>query len=236
MSWWTVARRELGSAFTSPLAYVLMALYLLLSGYFFVAIVLQSQTTDMSPMLQNVAVVLLFLAPLFTMRLLAEERRLGTDELILTSPITPGQWVFGKFVGALGEWTVFIAVTLLYPLALSRMGNVAWPATFAGYFGLWLLGATLLAAGVFASSLTDNQVVAAMVAFAIALLFWAASWVSSSVTTTWVQNFLNYISAPSQFSPLASGVLNTSNLVYFISITAGFLFLAVRVIDARRWA
>jgi len=235
MSWWTVARRELGSAFASPLAYVLMALYLLLSGYFFVAIVLQSQTTNVSPMLQNVAVVLLFLAPLFTMRLLAEERRLGTDELILTSPISPAQWVFGKFAGALGEWTVFIGVTLLYPLALSRMGAVAWGATLTGYLGLWLIGAALLAAGTFASSLTDNQVVAAMVGFAIALLLWAASWVSGSASG-WGQNLLNYISAPSQFSPLASGVLNTSNLVYFVSLTVGFLFLAVRVIDARRWA
>jgi ABC-2 type transport system permease protein len=235
MSWWTVARRELGSAFSSPLAYVLMALYFLLSGYFFFAIVVSSQTTDLSAMLQNVAVVLLFLAPLFTMRLLAEERRLGTDELILTSPISPAQWVIGKFAGALAEWTVFVGVTLVYPLALSRLGTVDWGPVLSGYLGLWLLGAALLAAGVFASSLTDNQVVAAMVGFALALLFWASSWVSGSASG-WAQNLLNYLSAPAQFSPLTAGLLNTSNLVYFVSITAGFLFLAVRVIDTRRWA
>lgn len=235
MSWWTVARRELGSAFQSPLAYVLMALFLLLSGYFFVAVVVSSQSSDMGGVLQNMAVLLLFLAPMFTMRLLAEERRLGTDELVLTSPISPSQWVAGKFAGVMTEWTIFLAVTLLFPLALSRLGQVAWGATLGGYLGLWLIGGALLAAGLFASSLTDNQVVAAMVGFALALLFWVASWLSGSLSGA-LSNFLSYISMPDQYSQFARGVIPTANVIFLLSLIAGFMFLTVRIVDARRWA
>jgi ABC-2 type transport system permease protein len=233
--WWTVARRELASAFLSPLAYVLGGVYLLISGYFFVGVLLGSQSTDMQPVLDNIDVLLLFVAPLLTMRLLAEERRLGTDELILTSPVTPAQWVVGKFAGALGVWTAFVLVTVLYPIIAAHLGYLDVMATVGGYVGLWLLGAALLAAGVFASSLTDNQAVAAMVGFGIGLLLWVAGWMSGALSGS-LSSFLGYLSAPNQYADFAKGILDTSHLVYFLSLIVGFLFLAVRSVDARRWA
>lgn len=235
MRWWTVARRELTTSFTSPLAYVLMGLFLVLTGYFFVAVLLALQTTDMSPYFSNVGVLLIFLAPLLTMRLIAEERKLGSEELILTSPITPAQWVVGKFVGALLVYTAFLLLTLLYPLTLSRLGTLAVAATLSGYLGLWLLGAAILAMGVFASSLTDNQVVAAMIAFALALIFWAAGWVSTSLSGP-LGSFFTYVGLPSQYQDFSAGVLDTTHIVFFLSLIVGFIFLAVRAVDARRWA
>jgi ABC-2 type transport system permease protein len=235
MTWWTVARREWTTAFASPLAYVLMALFLLLCGYFFVAVLLAIQSTDMTPFFSNVGVLLVFLAPLLTMRLIAEERKLGSEELILTSPVTPAQWVVGKFVGALLVYTAFLAVTLLYPLTLGRLGALDVPATAGGYLGLWLFGAAVLAMGVFASSLTDNQVVAAMVAFALGLLFYAAGWVSGTLSGP-LGSLFQYLSLPDQYQSFAKGVLDTSHVVYFASLIAGFIFLAVRAVDARRWA
>lgn len=235
MRWWTVARRELTTSFTSPFAYVLMGLFLLLAGYFFVAIVLALQATDMTPWFSNASILLIFLAPLLTMRLISEERKLGSEELILTSPITPAQWVVGKFAGVFLVYTAFLVVTLLYPLTLSRLGSLQVAATLSGYLGLWLVGGAVLAMGLFASSLTDNQVVAAMISFALALLFYVSSWVSGTLSGP-VGSFFQYISLQTQYQDFAKGVLDTSHLVFFLSLIVGFVFLAVRAIDARRWA
>jgi ABC-2 type transport system permease protein len=235
MKWWTVARREVATAFLSPLAYVLLAVFLLLSGFFFVSILFSTQNTDTTPFLEDMAVLLLFLAPLITMRLVAEEKRLGTDELVLTSPVSPAQWILGKYAGALAVWTVFLAFTVIYPLILRHLGPLDGRAAAAGFAGLWLLGATLLALGLLASSVTDSQVVAAMLGFGLALLFWIASWVAGSLSGR-LYDFLHYVSLPDQYLDFAKGLVDTTHLVYFLSLIAGSLFLAVRAVDARRWA
>ena len=230
--WWVIARREWQVAFQSPLAYVLIGLWMLLAGWFYVSLLLQSQSTDLGPLGQNLIILLLFIAPLLTMRLLAEERRSGSEELVLTAPISPAQWVLGKYVGALLVWTMFAAVSFLFPLVTSRLGTVDWGIVGASWLGLWLFGATTLAIGLFASSLTDNQVVAAMVSFAIVLLFYATTWLQ---TTGWVSTLLSYVSLPGELNNFTLGIINVSNLIYFLSLICGFLFVSVRSVDLRRW-
>lgn len=230
--WWVVARREWQVSFQSPLAYVLLALWMLLSGFFYVSLLLQTQSTDLGPLGQNMIILLLFIAPLLTMRLLAEERKTGSDELILTAPLSPAQWVCGKYVGSLLVWTVFAVVSFLFPLVTSRLGAVDWGVVGTSWLGLWLFGAATLAIGLFASALTDNQVVAAMVSFAVVLLFYATTWIQ---TTGWLSTLLTYISMPGQLNDFTLGILSVRHLVYFVSLIVGFLFISVRAVDLRRW-
>ncbi len=230
--WWVIARREWQVAFQAPLAWVLLALWMFMGGRFFVGSLLGSQSTDLTPVFWNLAVLLIFIAPLLTMRLLAEERRNGSDELVLTAPVSTGQWVLGKYVGVLFVWTMFAIVSLLFPLATSRFGAVQWGVVASSWIGMWLFGAATLAMGLFASALTSNQVVAAMVSFAVVLLFYGSTWVPGH---GWVGTLMNYISLPSQFNNFTLGLVSVSHLIYMVSLCVGFLFLAVRVVDLRRW-
>lgn len=230
--WWVVARREWQVAFQTPLAYILLALWMLLGGFMYVGLLVSSQSTDLGNLVQNLTVLVLFMAPFLTMRLLAEERRSGSDELVLTAPISASQWVVGKYIGAVLVWSVFILVSLLFPLVTSRLGAVDWGVIGASWGGLWLFGDATLAVGLFASSLTDSQLVAAMLSFVITLLFYIASWVQ---TTGWVSTFLSYIDLPNQLTQFSIGSINASALVFFGSLIGGFLFLSVRSIDLRRW-
>jgi ABC-2 type transport system permease protein len=233
--WWTVARREWRVTFSSPLAFVLLGIWMLMSGYFYVALITATQSSDLAPLLENMLVLVLFLAPLLSMRLLAEERRSGSEELVLTAPISPAQWVVGKYVGVLSVWTVFVAVALLFPLATGRLGTVDWGVVASSYLGMWLFGAVCLAAGLFASALTDNQLVAALVGFVIVLLLYAASFFGSA-TSGWLGNLLQYLALPNQFNDFSVGLISVSPTVYYVSLAVGFLFLAVRAVDMRRWA
>ncbi len=230
--WWVVARREWQVAFQTPLAYVLLALWMLISGFMYVGLLVSSQSSDLSSLVQNMTVLILFMAPFLTMRLLAEERRTGSEELILTSPISAGQWVVGKYIGALLVWSVFVGVSLLFPLVTSRLGQVDWGVIAASWGGLWLFGAATLAVGLFASSLTDNQLIAAMLSFVIILLFYIASWVQ---TGGWVATLLSYIDLPDQLTSFSVGSVAVTPLVFFLSLIGGFLFLSVRSVDLRRW-
>jgi ABC-2 type transport system permease protein len=232
--WWVIARREWRSAFSSPLAYVLLGLWMLVSGWFYVSLVTVTQSSDLGPLVQNMLVLVLLLAPILTMRLIAEERRAGTEELVLTAPISPAQWVVGKYLGTLAVWTVYVAASFVYPLWTSRLGSVDWGVVAANWIGLWLYGAATLAIGLFASAITDHQLVAAMVSFVIGLLLYAASFFGT-VTSGWLGNLVQYVSLVSEFNDFSLGLIGVSQLVYFVSLAAGFLFLAVRAVDLRRW-
>lgn len=231
--WWVISRREWRLAFGLPLAYVLLGLWMLVGGVFYVAILQSTQSTDLGPLLENLLVLVIFLAPLLSMRLLAEERRGGTEELILTSPISPSQWVVGKYLGILSVWTVFVVVALLFPLVTGRLGTVDWGVTGASYLGMWLFGAACLAIGLFASALTGNQLLAAMIGFAIVLLLYATSFFST--TGGALGSLLNYISLSGQFTNFSLGLIGVGPLIYYVSLAIGFLFLAVRAVDMRRW-
>src|SRR6478736_5373098 len=193
-----IAHKELRSYFASPIAYIVIGFFALLYGFFFVAILryfvgqsmqaglmggAQSMSVNQQlirPLLQNVTVVVLFLLPMVTMRTYAEEKRSGTIELLLTSPITDFQIIMGKFLGAMALYGVMLLVSLIHIGVLFAFGNPEWKPVITFYLGLLLLGGCFISLGLFISSLTKNQIVAGMVTFAVFLLLWIVTWVGSA--------------------------------------------------------
>ena len=253
MKVWPVWKKEMRLYFTSPVAYVIIGIFLLLAGYFFYSIFAfftmasmqaamnpqfarELNVTDsvMRPLFSNVSVILLLLMPLVTMRLFAEERRSGTLELLLTYPVRDGAVLLGKYLSALSVYAIMLALTLAYPLMLFYFTRVEWGPIMTGYLGLLLMGAAFIAVGVFASSITENQIVAAMVSFAVLLLFWVVGWSADFVGGTWGR-VLSHLSLIEHFDSFGKGVLDTKDIIYYVNFVIVALFLTLRSLEARRW-
>ncbi|MEP7117915.1 MAG: ABC transporter permease, partial [Acidobacteriota bacterium] len=194
----TITRKELQAYFASPIAYVVIGFFALLYGYFFYTLMWFFERQSMQvqpgsgmtmnlnqmligPVLMNVSVIVLFVMPMITMRSYAEEKRSGTMELLLTSPLTDLQIILGKFFGAMGLYAVMLAVTLIHMGLLFYYGSPEWKPVVTGYLGLFLMGGCFISAGLLISSLTKNQIVAGMVTFAVFLLLWVIKWVGESL-------------------------------------------------------
>lgn len=231
----TVCRREVYGYCHSPVAYVATAAFLVLSGYFFFVILAATGLARMDPVFGNIAVILLFVSPILTMRSLAEERRLGTDEFLLTSPLTLTEIVLGKYLALLALLAVMLLLTGAYPLILWRWGDPDWGPIISGYLGIFLLGAAFMAVGLFASSLTENQVISGMVGFGLLLLFWLLSWLAAAATG-WMRSLIEAVSLFDRFSGFAVGVIDSSDVLFYLSFIFIFLFLTVRVLEKRRWS
>jgi len=248
-----IAHKELKSYFASPVAYVVIGFSAILFGWFFINLLYYFDRTQMqagsgfqgpqainvneimiSPLFLNVSVILLFTLPLITMRTYAEEKRSGTIELLLTSPLTDLQIVMGKFLGGLVLYGAMLAVTLVHMAILFAYGNPEWRPIATGYLGLILMGACFLSLGLFVSSLTRNQIVAGMVTFAVFLMFWVINWIATFMGPT-SQAVLNYLSITEHLNDFARGVIDTKHVVYYLSFIAFSLFLTVRAVDSERW-
>lgn len=246
-----ICNKELQSYFRSPIAYVLLALFGLVSGFFFWAVVssfvkysMESQlrggfpmnVNEMAirPILGNISVVGLFLIPMITMRLFAEEKRSGTIELLVTSPIHDWEIILGKFFAALIMYACLLGMSALNVGLLFAFGNPDWRPVVIGYLGLFLQGASLLAIGTFLSTLSKNQIVAAVSGFAIALLLYVLDWVTSFESATWAK-VLSYLSVLSHYESFAKGVLDSKDFIYYISAIFLGLFLTARSIESMRW-
>ena len=248
----TIARKELTSYFRSPIAYGVMAFFALLAGYFFYASVVyfvrrgiessmmgQSFPMDMNefvvrPFFSNVGVIALFLIPMITMRLFADEKRTGTIELLLTSPIRDIEIILGKWIGAVALYTAMLAVSGLSLLMLFAYGKPDWKPILVGYLGLLLQGAALLAIGTFVSNCTKNQIVAGVAAFAVCLMLWILSWVSEFGTSI-PERVLSYIAVTSHFDSFSKGVLDSKDILYYVSVIFVGLFLTARSMESLRW-
>ncbi len=233
---WTITFRELKAFFVSPVAYVVSFLFLMAMGYLFSLILTGSRDASLRGTFSNMVFVLLLLAPALTMRLLAEEQRMGTIELLLTAPVHDWQVVVGKFLGALILFVVMlIGPTLYYALILGVFGTPDWGPIWTGYLGVLILGASFLAIGVFTSALTQNQVIAYFAGMVILLLLWIADAASSIAGTGVVSSILNYLAIPSHYDGFFRGVFDTTDVVYALSIIAVSLFAATQLVQARRW-
>ncbi|MCC7177229.1 MAG: ABC transporter permease subunit [Acidobacteria bacterium] len=247
-----IAGKELRGYFASPIGYVLVGFYALLFGWFFYTLVafFERQSMQMAmggpggsmnlnqmlvaPLLMNATVIMLLVFPLITMRTYAEEKRSGTIELLLTSPLTDWQIILGKFLGALALYAVMLGVTLVHMAILFVFGNPEWKPIATGYLGLLLMGGSFLSLGLFISSLTKNQIVAGMITFSVFLLLWVINWVSTFVGPT-MQTVLNYLSITEHFDDFAKGIIDTKHLVYYLSFIAMGLFLTMKAVDSERW-
>ena len=231
---WAIAQRELRSYFVSPVAYVVGALFLLITGYLFAIILGQSSEASLRPLFGNFAVIFLFIVPGLTMRLIAEEQRTGTLELLLTAPVRDYELVLGKFLGVLLLLLAMLAITLIYPAILLLAGNPDRGPMAAGYLGVILQGAAFLAIGLFASSLTQNQIIAALLAFVILLLLWLSE-ALSQFTGGRVGDFFRFLSITRHFDDFPRGVIDSRHVIFFLTIIAAALFFAVQSVQARRW-
>ena len=248
-----IAQREIKAYFGSPIAYIVIGVYALLFGFFFYALTAYFNQQSMSmpgmggpqtinineqlirPLFQNSSVIILFLLPLITMRTYAEEKRSGTIELLLTSPLTDLQIIMGKFLGAMTLYAAMLGITVLHIGVLFAFGNPEWRPVVTAYLGLLLMGGCFMAVGLLISSLTKNQIVAAVITWGVFLLLWVINWISPFVTNPWVQSVINYLSITSHLDDFTNGVLDTRHLVYYLSFITFGLFLTARSVDTERW-
>jgi ABC-2 type transport system permease protein len=234
-----IAGKELRSYFVSPVAYVVVAFWLVATGYFFSGSLISGQDPSLRNVFGVVTILLLLIAPALTMRLLAEESRTGTLELLLTAPVKDWAVVVGKFLGALGLYAAMMLLTFFYPLLTTFLASTPtsapdWGPIWSGYLGLLLLGMVFLAVGLFASALTSNQMVSAVIAFVLLLLLYVISQLSTTLGG-WFGDFLTKISVSERYDPFMRGIVDLRDIVYFVTMTALVLFLTVQVVEARRY-
>ncbi len=231
----TIAQRELYAYFVSPIAYIVTAAFLVIGGYLFSLILYFSREATMRFIFGNLSFILLLIAPMITMRLLAEEHRSGTIELLLTAPVRDWEVVLGKFMASLTLFVAMIALTLVYPLVLFVFGSPDGGPILSGYLGLLLAGAGYLSVGLFTSSLSRNQIVSAVLGIVLLLVLWLAD-AAGSFAGGGISSILSYLSLSSHTSDLTRGVIDTKDVIYYLSFIASFLFLAVRSLESRRWS
>lgn len=232
---WTFTLRELKSFFNSPVAYVILALFLLISGWFFSAglfLVNQADLRDLFTVV--VPLSYLFFIPAITMRLIAEEKKSGTLELVVTLPVRDIEIVAGKYLAALLLLASALLLTFCYPLTLSLLGDPDGGAVFGGYIGLLLMGGSYLAIGLFTSGLTQNQIVAFITGFVIIFVFFMLDKVLVFFPGP-MASILEYLSITYHLDNIARGIIDTRDVIYFLSIITVFLSLAVRALESRRW-
>jgi ABC-2 type transport system permease protein len=247
-----IAGKELRGYYGSPVAWVLMGFFAVVFGYFFnvylTFFVEQAMrggqfgapppvhvNTDMiRPLLGNASVLVLFMLPMITMRSYSEEKRSGTIELLLTSPVTDVEITLGKFFGAVGVYAGLLLVSIIPVAILFGLGDPEWKPVLAGYLGLLLLGSCFISLGLFVSSTTSNQVVAGGVTFVVALMFWIINWAADTAGPT-VGPILNYLSVTQHFDDFSKGVIDTRHLVFYLSFIAFGLFLTLKSVDSERW-
>jgi ABC-2 type transport system permease protein len=245
-----IADKELRSYFASPIAYILIGFFLLPFGVFFYLYLdnFVKQSMQMAQyggavnvnqqvirfVLQNASVIILFIMPMITMRTYSEEKRSGTIELLLTSPVTDVEIILGKFFGALGVYAAMLAVTLLYMAILFVYGNPEWRPLVAGYLGLLLMGGTFVALGLFISSTTSNQIVAGVVTFVVFLLFWIIGWFADSAGPV-IGPITQWLSITEHFDDFSKGIIDTKHVLYYLSLITFGLFMTAKSVDTERW-
>ncbi len=237
--------RELKAFFYSPLGWVVAAMVLVVNGFVFwliLAFLTDPRSTGSVAPLQLFFggtflfwLVLLFVAPVLTMKLIAEERRQGTIEMLMTAPVTEGRVVLGKYLAALTFYCFIWAPTLIYALILDRYSGVDWGPVASGYVGVLLIGAFFLAIGTFASAWARSQVVAAVIAFALLVGLFVLALVESLVQSGWFAEVLSYTNLWQQMDEFSRGIVDTRRLVFLVTGSALFVFLAARVLESKKW-
>jgi ABC-2 type transport system permease protein len=252
-----ILRKEVLVSFTTPIAYVAYTVFTIITSFFFLRILngfqqqiqLYSQYnpqilqylnfTDhgLRPLFYNIAVIMIFVVPFLTMRLIAEERRTKTIELLMTNPVTPFQIALGKYLGALTLVLTMLVIILVYPALVSvyaEVGSVAWSTVFTGLLGLFLLGSAFTAIGLFISSLTSSQVVAAAITLCVLMMLWVVGWAGSDNAGT-TREVLLSLSATEHIHGFSNGVIDIKDIVYYISLAGLGFFLTQRALETQRW-
>jgi ABC-2 type transport system permease protein len=249
----TIAGREIRSLFLSPIAYVIIGIFCIILAWFFINVValyvilsvqvlrlpwlaerINMQELVIRPLLSNMSVIMLFLIPMVTMRTFAEEKKLGTFELIYTSPIRTTEIVLGKFLGTAFFVLILLLISFLFMIPLIKYGEPDKGVIISSYLGLFLMVIAFISAGIFASSITENQVISVIVSFGILLFFWVLGWVRGTLEGQ-IKEILAYLSFMDHFQNFTRGIIDTRDLVYYISFIIVMLFLTVATLESRRY-
>lgn len=231
----TIAGRQFRSYFNGPVAYIVICLVMLALGFFFWKIFFLLGVASAREMFRWLSMILVFSLPALTMGLLAEEKRTGTIELLITMPVTEQQVIVGKFLGVLGLFGVLLAMTIFYPISIATLGDLDWGPVVTGYLGLLLQGSAILAIGLMASSWTDNQLVALFVTLALSVFFWVIDKFLPLLPTN-AASAIQWLSFDYHFQSMARGVIDLRDVLFFVSMTIFALALAFRALESRRWS
>lgn len=230
-----IYRREMGAFFTSGIAYVFLAGFALFSGLFFSFGVIGSGVSDMSPMFSSMFIIVLFLIPILTMKLLSEEKKNRTDQGLLTAPVSLSSIVLGKYFAALTLFIIAESIVFIYSIIIALCGEVVWSTLLGNYFAMLFLGAAFIAIGLFISSLTENQMASAVIGMFVLFVLYLMDSLASSISVEFIKKALLSVSFYSRYVEFTRGLFDLSSIVFFLSTAVLFNFFSVRVLDKRRW-
>ena len=232
-----IFRKEIKAYFTSPIAYIFLAVFYIITGLLFVNSNIYAATTDMTSVFTGVFTAMMILLPLLTMRLFADEKKQKTEQCLLTAPVNLSEIVLGKFFAAITLFILGMAIYAVYIIVLVGLaGTVAWPTVMCTLIALLLVGACFISIGIFVSSLTENQIVSVIVSFFVILLFYMIDVFASKVTFIPLQKAMMALGFYNRYYEFTTGILNIASIIFFISVIAIFNFLTVRVLEKRRWS
>lgn len=248
-----IFKREIKAYFVSPVAYVILGIFLLLVGFFFYLMLMHFNARSMMmaqypymaggmnlnemvvrPLFQNMSIIILLVIPMLTMRLYAEEKKSGTIELLFTAPLLDAETALGKFLAAFFMLFLMSALAILYPFILSRVSTIEWGPVWSGYAGFLLMGGAFISIGLLISAFSSNQIVAAILTFGVLLFFWIIGWASEFASGAF-SNVLSYLSIIEHFDDFSKGVCDTRDIVYYLSTIFLGLFATVEVLESSKW-
>ena len=230
-----ILKRELNAYFSSATAYVVMAVFFFFSGLFFNYYCISANSSSLSYVFGNMFYIVLFLIPIITMKTFAEEKKQKSDQALLTAPTSLTEIVLGKFLGAFILYFICCCIFLVYALVISFFTTPEWSVIICTFIGMLLLGAALIAINVFISVLTESMVIAAVIGMGAGLVISMTNYLVSLIPIEWIKNIINKINFLSYYENFTYGILSIVDVVFFLSVTALFLFFTVRVLDKRRW-
>ena len=231
-----ILKRELSSYFNSAVAYVVMAVYFLFSGLFFSMICIENDTSSLSYVFGNMFIIILFIIHIITMKSFSEEKRQRTDQALLTSPTSLFEIVMGKFLGALILFAICSLIFVVYALVISFFTSPDWAVVLCTVLGLLLLGSALIAIDIFISVLTESMIISAVAGMGVGLLIYMLSNLSSNITVDWIATIVKKIDFLTYYTNFTYGMLNLTDIIFFLSVTGLFLFFTARVLEKRRWS
>jgi len=248
----SIFKKEFKSYFTSPIAYVVILIFNLISGFIFYALCAYYSIISMRysgspysfltfspnemivrPLFFNMAITSLFVLPLLTMKLFSEERRLGTIELLFTYPLKDSDIYWGKFLACFSVFFIMTLIPVLYTFILEKWVNLDKGVILSSYLGLLLLGGSFISIGILISSLTESQIISAIITFGVSLLFWIIGWVSEILPK--YSKFFDFISLYNHYENFPKGIFDTRDLVYYLSVCFFFSFLTLRILVSKKY-
>jgi len=231
-----IFRREMGAYFSSPIAYIFLAVFFAFSGFFFFTTSIMYSISDMSGMFGSLFLIIVFLIPVMTMKLFSEEKKQKTEQGLLTAPVSLNAIVVGKYLAALTLYTIGISIIFLYALIIEYFGNADWSVILSNYLALFLVGGVFIAITTFISSLTENQMISAIAGFISLMFIYMIDYIAEIIPWKPVSDAVSKLSFIDKYSEFTMGLFNIGSIIFFLSTIVIFNFLTVRVFEKRRWS